>query len=121
MGSRAVIQVTHPTSDTPIFFYTHWAGEEIAQILAKGIQNAKGAGRLSDYSYATRIIFDTLTELEGGSTGYGIHIGIAPGDIQYDTPHIYWDNHDEPRVKYLGVDHLATTFADYFCPTVKSV
>lgn len=122
MGSRAVIQVTQPTSDTPIFLYTHWAGEEIAQILALGIHKAKEAGRLGDYPYATRIIFDTLTGLEGSSTGFGINIGEAPCDIQYETPHIYWSaKTGEARVEYLGVDHLATTFADYFCPTVEAV
>lgn len=117
MGSRAVIQVTQPQSETSIFLYTHWAGEEIAQILASGIHKANEAGRLLDDSYAVRIIFDTLTQLEGGSTGYGIIIGEAPGDIQYETPHIFWPSfHEKPRVEYLGITHDALTFADFFDP-----
>lgn len=115
MGSRAVIQVTQPQSDTSVFFYTHWAGEEIAQILAEGIKKADSAGRLLDDSYATRIIFDTLTQLEGGTTGYGILIGEAPGDIQYETPHIFWPSfRDEPRVEYMGTIRSARAFAQYF-------
>ena len=92
MGARATIRIIHPTSDTPIHLYTHWRGDDILEILAEGISRAETAGRLSDYSYATRIIFDTLTMCDGGETGFGICIGDEgePADLNYDTPTLAW-------------------------------
>lgn len=117
MGSRAVIQVTQPSSDTSIFLYTHWEGGTIAQTLARGIHQAKEAGRLSDDSYATRIIFDTLTGCDGGDSGYGICIGEHPSDVQYEIPHIYWESgRVVPLVEYMGITHDAEKFADFFDP-----
>jgi hypothetical protein len=106
MGARATIRVIHPTSTTPIHLYTHWKGNRIAHILAAGILKADEEGRLNDYQYATRMIFDVLTGLEGGSTGYGICIGDdgQPGDVEYPTPTIEWvGNNTTPFVLY-GVD-----------------
>lgn len=117
MGARAVIQVTQQSSETSIFLYTHWEGHEIAQTLAQGIHRALEAGRITDDSYATRIIFDTLTGCDGGDTGYGICIGEAPSDVQFETPHIYWDGFgNSPKVEYMGTTHDAKTFADFFDP-----
>lgn len=115
MGARATIRVVHPTSKTPIHFYTHWNGHNVAQILAEGITAAQTAGRLSDYQYATRIIFDVMTGLSGDSTGYGICIGDEgqPGDVEYDTPSIEWiTGHAQPFVIYRGLLYSATEFVD---------
>lgn len=116
MGARATIRVIHPETSTPIHLYTHWRGDEIARILADGIKKADQAGRLDDYPYATRIIFDTLTALEGNSTGYGIHIGdeAQPCDVGYETPTIQWKGHGNPIVHYMGYTHLATEFANFY-------
>ena len=111
MGARAVIGITHPDSDTPIYLYTHWCGDSIRRILADGLVKARDAGRLADYPYATRIIFDTLTGLEGGSTGFGINIGTYPSDVEYEIPHVIWaDWGSEPVVNYMGQTHPASTF-----------
>ncbi len=85
MGDRAVIGVTHPTSDTTIYLYTHWEGYRICETLAVGLDTASAMGRLTDYEYATRIIFDTLTGCTGGATGFGISIGSHPFDVQFPT------------------------------------
>ena len=102
MGDRAVIGVTHPTSKTPIFLYTHWRGAEICQVLAEGLESASAMGRLTDYEYATRIVFDTLTSCSGGATGFGICIGSHPADVQYDIPHITWGDRGQPTIAYQG-------------------
>lgn len=111
MGARAVIGITHPDSDTPIYLYTHWCGDSIRRILADGLVKARDAGRLTDPPYATRIIFDTLTGLEGGSTGFGINIGTYPSDVEYEIPHVIWtDWNSEPMVNYLGATTAVSTF-----------
>ena len=113
MGARATIRVIHPTSDTPIHLYTHWRGNDITEILAEGIRRADMAGRLNDYSYATRIIFDTLTQCSGEETGFGICIGDEgqPGDVEFDTPTIAWLGRSEPEVYCGSLLMDATDFA----------
>lgn len=102
MGARGNIQITQKhNSETPIFFYAHWAGEQINEILALGLQRACTAGRINDPSYATRIIFDTLTkDAYDPDSGFGISIG-SPDDNNYDIPHLVWpkDFGAEPTVE----------------------
>lgn len=90
MGDRATIRIEQ--RGHVVHYYTHWDGYRIQQILAEGILKAQAAGRLTDDSYAARIIFDTLTECEGSTDGYGIIAGDdnIPGDLQYDSPSIRW-------------------------------
>jgi hypothetical protein len=101
MGSRGHIGIVHPNNATPIYLYTHWEGHNICSILADGLSKAKSAGRLTDETYATRIIFDTLTGCTGDSTGYGIHIGEPAGDNEYEIPMVFWESWGtEPYVVY---------------------
>lgn len=111
MGERATIRVIQSWSDTPIHFYTHWSGHKIAEILAHGLYLAKETGRLDDESYATRIVFDALTGLQGGSTGYGIIVGDEAGlsDINYPSPTLYWFQ-GQARVEYKGSLQTADQF-----------
>lgn len=106
MGSRATIRIKHSNNDTAIHFYTHWSGGEVDRILATALLEADKAGRISDESYASRIIFDTLTQLEGGSTGYGIIIGDEnrPFDVGYDSPSVEWRAFGQhPYVRYYDL------------------
>lgn len=115
MGERATIRVIQSWSDTPIHFYTHWSGDKIAEILAHGLYLAKETGRLDDEAYATRIVFDALTGLQGGSTGYGIIIGDEAGsdETSYASPTLYWFQ-GQARVEYKGVLHTADQFISYW-------
>ena len=102
MGSRATIRIKQQHSEEAIHFYAHWSGEEINQILAKGLKKASDAGRIDDETYASRIIFDTLVQSAGtppagledhyASTGFGIIISdqCVPWDLQYDSPCVEW-------------------------------
>ena len=114
MGSRGHIGIVHHNSQTPIYFYTHWCGHEIRQTLADGLTRAIEEGRLTDETYATRIIFDTLTGLTGDSTGYGIHIGQPAGDNEYEIPTVYWQAFgEEPFVVYEDRRYSARDFIDF--------
>lgn len=71
MGDRGNIQLTGgPEFPTPVYFYTHWRGSEMKDIVAKAL--AKGKGRWNDPSYLARIIFDELRGQDDGVTGFGI-------------------------------------------------
>ena len=106
MGNRATIRIKQEGSDTAIHFYTHWRGSEVNTVVADALQRADREGRITDDSYCARIIFDTLTELEGSSTGYGIIIGDEnrPGDVEHDSPSVEWQAFGaHPHVRYYDL------------------
>lgn len=128
MGERAVISINQgyldsegqPKSRGVVHFYTHWTGDSVCEILADGLQKCVDAGRIDDEAYASRIIFDTLTnprrvvapELQDhyDTTGYGIMITHAPADIGYPGPCVWYSTgSNEPVVlynkNYWGEDH----------------
>ena len=110
MGSRGNIGIVQSQSQTTLYLYTHWEGHNICSILAEGLKKAKEEGRLSDETYATRIIFDVLTGCRGDSTGYGIGIGQIP-DNEYDIPTVFWqDWGSEPYVVYQDSRYSADDF-----------
>ena len=116
MGSRGHIGVIQLSSTTPVYFYTHWNGHEVCELLAVGLNKAHEAGRLSDDSYATRIIFDALTGCTGEDTGYGIMIGESAGDNQYPIPMVVWHDYGDPHI-LLGNDRFtAGEFITQFLP-----
>lgn len=119
MGARATITIyqTGCFPGSPLNLYTHWGGDMICQTLAEGLAKAKEAGRLSDDFYATRIIFDTLTGLEGGDTGFGIIVGDHD-DVNYTCPAVMWDHPEavdgEPIVVYGETVLPASSFIELF-------
>jgi hypothetical protein len=104
MGDRATIRIKQAGNDTAIHFYTHWRGSYVNQIVADALVKADEQGRIRDDHYCARIIFDTLTGLEGGSIGYGIIIGddCRPFDVEHDSPSIVWNGwNKEPIVGFM--------------------
>ena len=75
MADPGNIGIVHSNNPTPIYFYTHFDGRYVTRLLAEGLKRSLDADRLHDESYATRIVFDTLTGCTGGTTSYGIYIG----------------------------------------------
>jgi len=111
MGDRATIRIKQAESDTAIHFYTHWRGSYVNQIVTDALLKADEQGRICDDHYCARIIFDTLTELEGGSTGYGIIIGDGsrPFDVEHDSPSIAWTGWgEEPIVGFMDLNNDLT-------------
>lgn len=70
MGDRGVIEVKGGSNEPSIYFYTHWQAYRLPALVASGLNS--GTGRWSDESYLNRILFDNLTGLSGGETGFGI-------------------------------------------------
>ena len=68
MGDRANIVVETRPGER-LFFYTHWEGANAPARLRKALALQE---RWDDGSYLARIIFDELTGLRGGTTGFGI-------------------------------------------------
>jgi hypothetical protein len=82
MGDRRNVQVIYPNGST-IYFYTHWAGDSLAECVAEGLR--VGKSRWNDPSYLARVIFDTITrEDTGGVTGYGISTEFEYSDYKDD-------------------------------------
>lgn len=89
MGDRGNIGIIQDQEQSTLYLYTHWSGSGICHTLARGLAKCREAGRLDDPAYATRIIFDELTALMGGSTGFGISIGFPP-DNEHEIPYLVW-------------------------------
>jgi len=119
MGARATITIYQENQATPLTLYTHWTGGEISHTLADGLRKAKEAGRLTDSPYATRIIFDTLTGLEGGTTGFGIIVGDWD-DINYTSPTVTFRHNAEPLVTYGDVSCSASQWIELFASSDTS-
>lgn len=69
-----------PEQRADIFFYSHWGGSELPQIVADALK--RGESRWDDEAYLARIIFSELVKDEVlEPTGYG----IAP--FQPDNEH----------------------------------
>lgn len=110
MGSRGHIGIVQSTNATPIYFYTHWQGHGIAGILAEGLYRAHDNGRLTDETYATRIIFDTLTGCTNEATGYGIMVGEPASDNEYPIPTVFFQGDGEPFIVYEDKRYSAKDF-----------
>jgi hypothetical protein len=83
MGDRGNIFIKYDEYNG-IYFYTHWRGSEIRNVVKAALSKRE---RWDDDSYLARIIFDELTGLDGGSTGYG----ISPYLQDYNHPTVIVD------------------------------
>lgn len=105
MGNRAQIYIP----DHDIYFYTHWGGHSLREVLANAL--ARGRSRWHDDSYLARIIFSEMIRGEvTETTGYGINSEPAL-DARY-TLHV---DIDENRVGEGGYETAQTwvSFEDW--------
>ncbi len=89
MGDRAQLKVTDGKHS--VFLYTHWAGSELPDILAKGIVQGAGDGRTlrDDPSYAMGCIVRRLVAETGGvdaTTGFGMGFSFDDNDDERGAP-----------------------------------
>ena len=124
MGDRGNIQIQQPlvgeaSGEASIFFYTHWRGSEICQVLAKALDDNRDAWNNPDY--LTRMIFNELQGDDRSNKGFGI--SVSEIDPEYPTPEVYWTTRyskfgtqmpDEPMVQYNGEITTGDEFVDRF-------
>lgn len=80
MGDRGNI-IIKTGSDPLLYLYTHWAGSELSNILAKALK--RGKSRWEDPSYMARIIFSEMTTgSEREETGFGLSTTMGDGDTE---------------------------------------
>lgn len=71
MGDRGHVHVEPGDGQGGVFFYAHWRGTELPEIVASALD--RGRGRWNDPSYLARIIFSEMIVGDVlGETGYGI-------------------------------------------------
>jgi hypothetical protein len=70
MGDRANVAIQD--GDGRVYFYTHWSGTELPELMRVGLAKANAVDRLDDPPYLARILFDTLTGRKDDVTGTGI-------------------------------------------------
>lgn len=85
MGDRAnilVLDEPYGEGHGPVlgtYFYTHWHGSELPQILGEALE--RGRDRWGDGSYLNRVIFETLlSNASDPLTGFGISARITDNE-----------------------------------------
>ncbi len=103
MGDRGNIAIQY-CDDKTIYFYSHWLGTELRQILANAL--ARGAERWEDESYLARIIFSEMIQDDIKSvTGFG----IAPYEVDPEHKTIVVN----PREQTIECDDSVFTFEEF--------
>lgn len=95
MGCRG--NIVSIDNNSPIYFYTHWEGDQVYKILHKALQKSNKCNRLSDEPYTNRIIFCSLVgdkEDWDETTGYGISTYITDNEyplivVNFDKKLVY--------------------------------
>lgn len=69
MGDRANVVIK--SNEEQVCLYTHWSGYELPETLQSALK--RGADRVDDFQYITRVIFNEMTKgREMETTGFGI-------------------------------------------------
>ena len=77
MGDRANVVVK--CGEEKVCLYTHWSGTDLPTVLQGALAFAKEEGRLDDFSYLNRIIFERM--IDGSiSKSRGFGISVEPPD-----------------------------------------
>lgn len=97
------------TNYNEIYFYTHWSGSDLPQILASAL--SRGRSRWDDSSYLNRIIFSEMTKDEKWDelTGFGI---TSCGQIDSQTNLIV--DHKTQTVEYKNKKYPFEDFIQRF-------
>lgn len=114
MGDRGNIVIRFDSKTTPkdIYFYTHWRGSEIGEILAKALSRNE---RWDDPSYLARIIFQTMLNGDEGETGFG----IAPYPSDNEHPLLIVDTqnqqvyYSEEATPNIAIENKRWGFAEF--------
>ena len=121
MGDRGNIEIRQPREgNIPIFLYTHWRGSYINEILADALVKGKEGGRLSDYTYLTRIIFQEMIAGDDGTTGFGISVGSVD-DNEHNIPTVYWHTDNGLTINLLGQDYTPQEWIDEFAGKIRPI
>lgn len=102
MGDRGNIVILR-NSRPDLYFYTHWTGSALPEIVASGLK--RGKDRWGDDPYLNRILFCELVKddvLE--DTGYGIDTVMGDGGTE-----LYVD-HQKQTVEYEGESYSFERF-----------
>jgi len=79
MGDRGNIKVVSKDNPNGIYFYTHWRGSELPEILRHAL--IRGHERWTDEAYLNRIIFCAIVQgYEMETTGFGISTYICDNE-----------------------------------------
>ena len=111
MGERGNIVIIQGADEgkTPIYFYTHWKGYKLPEIVHSAFNTAIKEGRLTDGAYLNRIVFCELVgeRYFSETSGFGISQYICDNNynllvINHDIQKVYFTNEDGTKLEELG-------------------
>ena len=98
MGDRANVKVVD--GDSTVYLYTHWAGTELPETLARALGRQ---ARWDDGQYLARIIFQEMLGDDDGALGYGISSTVVDGDDRVLVVDV------DKQVVYTADEHAGST------------
>ncbi len=109
MGDRGNIVIIDANDKPKLWFYTHWSGSDLPNLVRKAL--IKGKDRWSDPSYLNRVLFQTMLGDDDDITGFGID--TEQGDGGYEV----YICHEKKTVRLQGV--ASYTFEEYIKTTER--
>ena len=109
MGDRGNIVIVDANNKPKLWFYTHWSGSELPDLVRKAL--IKGKDRWSDPSYLNRVLFQTMLDGDTDITGFGIDTKQGDGGTEV------YICHEKKTVKLEGLPTYS--FEDYVKTTSR--
>ena len=104
MGDRANVRFKQENDDI-IYFYTHWRGTELWDIVREALEY--GQSRWNDESYLARIIFSHMIQNNSmGTDGFGIST--------YRCDHNWPDIEVDVKQQRVNIEEQSFSFKEYF-------
>lgn len=94
MGDRGNIVIVDADNKPQLYFYTHWSGSDLPELVKAGLINGKS--RWEDPPYLNRILFQTMLSDDKDITGFGIDTRMGDGGTEV------FICHEKQTVKLAG-------------------
>lgn len=129
MGERGNIVIVQGADEgkTPIYFYTHWKGYKLPEIVRSAFKKAISERRLDDSAYLNRIVFCELVGEKdfNATTSYGISQYICDNNynllvIDHDVEKVYFTTEGGTRIPALG-EYTYKEFAELTDEQIKKL
>lgn len=106
MGDRCNIRFRAETGDQPIYFYSHWGGDQLPIVLQNALKQHK---RWDDDQYLSRIIFCAMIkDAVSSEHGFGISLRLYDNEhpiinVNVETQTVSWCDNEWSFEQYIAV------------------
>ena len=81
MGERGAVQFLFEDNES-VYLYTHWQGDNLRELVQRGLKGVAAADRFHDPAYAVRTMMALMWEGDSHLQGWGVS-PFEPGGLEY--------------------------------------